>query len=172
MDPLVRAALVTQNLLGRGLIMGLNVGSGVVLILFQMGRAPGWCLWFVLAALGLTLTQQLRRRRRYATHSIRRDLELFTLLFLLVKDALLLAGPVYGPAWSPLVYVVFMLAAAFAQSGAAFGTLGFALAFEAARLGATQPGQWFELLWPQAALGVAFTSLNFLVFRAEIARVR
>ena len=172
MDPLVRAALVTQNLLGRGLIMGLNVGLGVVLILIQMGRVPAACLWFVLTALGLTLTQQLHRRRRYANQSIRRDLELFTLLFLTVKGGLLLAGPEHGLAWSALVYVVFMLAAAFAQSGAAFGTLGFALAFEAARLGATQPGQWFEVLWPEATLGVAFTSLNFLVFRAEITRVR
>ncbi len=172
MDPLVRAALITQNLFGRGLVLALNVGLGVVLIAVQIGRLPTPCLGLVLTALGLTLTQQLVRRRRQAAQGTRRDLELFTQWVLFVKTGLMLAGPVHGQAWSPIIYVVFMLAAAFAQPGAAFGTLGFALTFEAARLGATQPGQWLELLWPQALLGIAFTSLNFLVFRAEIARVR
>ena len=172
MDPLVRAAVVAQNLLTSGLIIGLNVGLGVVLILVQMGRLPPFFLWLVLTALGLALTTQHHRRRSRTSHSIRRDLELFTQLVLLVKTALLLAGPALGESWSASIYVVFMLAAAFAQSGAAFGTLLFALGFEAACLGATHAGQWFEMLWPQATLGIAFTSLNYVVFRAEIARVR
>ncbi len=172
MDPLVRAALVTQNLLGRGLTMGLNVGLAVVLIMIQSGRLSPFCLWLVAAALGLTLATQLRSRRHLATNSVRRDLELFTLLVLVVKTGLLLAGPTIAEAWSASIYVVFMLAAAFARPGAAFGTLIYALAFEAAKLGATNPGQWLERLWPQAILSIAFTSLNFVVFRAEIARVR
>ena len=172
MDPLVRAALVTQNLLGRCIYMGLNVGLAVVLILIQSGQVSPFSLWVVLAALGLTLATRLRSRRHLSTDSVRRDLELFTQLVLLVQTGLLLAGPNIGQGWSASIYIVFMLAAAFARPGAAFGTLIFALAYQAASLGAVNPGQWFERLWPQAILGIAFTSLNFVVFRAEIARVR
>ncbi len=62
MDPLVRAALVTQNLLGRCLYMGLNVGIAILLILIQSGQASPFFLWLVLAALGLTLATRLRSR--------------------------------------------------------------------------------------------------------------
>lgn len=173
MDPLVRAAVIVQNLLTSGFVTGLNVGLGVVLILVQMGRAPSICAGLVLTALGLELATELRRRQRARSASTtRRDFEFFVGWVLLVKAGLLLGGPALSESWSATIYVVFMLAAAFAQSGAAFGTLLFALGFEAARLGATRPGQWFEMLWPQALLGAAFTSMNFVVFRAEIARVR
>jgi len=172
MDPLVRAAVVTQNLLTSGLVSALNVGLALTLIFVQTGRLPTFCIGLVLVALGIQLSAELRRRRARTAHLARRDFEFFVSWVLVVKAGLLLAGPSLSESWSACIYVVFMLAAAFAQSGAAFGTLVFALAFEAARLGATRPSQWFELLGPQALLGVAFTSLNFIVFRAEIARVR
>ena len=172
MDPLVRAAVIVQNLLTSGLITGLNVGLGVLLIFVQTGRAPSLCIGLVLATLGLELSAELRRRRARAAQTTRRDLEFFVAWVLVVKAGLLLTGPVLSESWSAAICLVFMLAAAFAQSGAAFGTLLFALAFEAARLGAMRAGQWFELLWPQVLLGAAFTSLNFIVFRAEIGRVR
>jgi len=121
MDPLVRAALVTQNLLGRCLYMGLNVGLAVTLILIQSGQASPLLLWLVLAALGLTLATRLRSRRLIASDSVRRDLELFTQLVLLVQTGLLLAGPSLGQGWSASIYIVFMLAAAFARPEAAFG---------------------------------------------------
>ena len=173
MDPLVRAAVIAQNLLTSGFITGLNTGLGVLLIFVQMGRAPTFLVGLVLATLGLELIWEVRRRRRVRTPATtRRDFEFFVAGMLFVKAALVAAGPALSESWSASIYVVFMLAAAFGQSAAAFGTLVFALAFEAARLGATKPGQWLELLWPQVLLGIAFTSLNFVVFRAEIARVR
>ncbi len=172
MDPLVRAAFVTQNLLVRGFGMALSVGLALVLAAVQAGRLSPFCLWLVLATLGLTLATRIRSRRRIATDSVRHDLELFTQLVLAVRAGLLLLGPTIGQSWSASVYVVLMLAAAFARPGAAFGTLIYAMALEAVALGVTNPSQILERLWPQATLATIFTSLNFVVFRAEIARVR
>jgi two-component system cell cycle response regulator len=172
MDPLVRAALVMQNLLGRALGLGLSIGLGVVWVGVQAGRFPAPILWLVVSALGIALAPRLRFRGRLGTGSVRRDLETFTLGVLLIRTLLLLAGPRIADTWSPIVYVVLMLAAAFARPAAAIGTLIYVLMLEAARLGATSPSEWFEKLGPQALLASLFTSLNFVVFRAEIARVR
>lgn len=172
MDPLVRAAFVMQNLLGRGLGLATSAGLAVVLVAVQAGRLPPYCLYLVLAPLGLALAAQLRCRRRGAAESIRRDLELFTQAVLLLRVGLQIAGPALAEAWSASVYLVLMLAAAFARPGAAFGTLIYALALEAAHLGVTHAGQWLERLWPQVVLASVFTGLNFAVFRAEVARVR
>jgi two-component system, cell cycle response regulator len=172
MDPLVRAAVVTQNLLGRVLGLSLSVGLAVVWIAVQAGRLSPNFLWLVLAALAVALAPRLRFQGRFGTGSVRRDLEWFTQCVLALRTVLLLAGPSVAETWSPVVYVVLMLAAAFARPAAAFGTLIYVLMLEAARIGATTPSLWLEKLGPQCVLAILFTSLNFVVFRAEIARVR
>jgi len=172
MDPLVRAALVMQHLLARVLGLGLSIGLGVVWVGVQAGRLPAGVAWLVLAALGIALAPRLRYRGRLGTGSIRRDLETFTLAVLFIRTALMLAGPSVAETWAAIVYVVLMLAAAFARPAAVLGTLVYVLMLEAARLGATAPHQWLAKLGPQAFLATLFTSLNFMVFRAEITRVR
>lgn len=172
MDPLVRAAFLVQNLLGRVLGLSLSIGLAVLWVGVQAGRLSPHFLWLVLATLGIALAPRLRFHGRFGTGSVRRDLEWFTQCILAIRTVLLLAGPSIADTWSPIVYVVLMLAAAFARPAAAFGTLIYVLMLEAARLGATVPSLWFEKLAPQAVMASLFTSLNFIVFRAEIARVR
>ena len=172
MDPLVRAALMMQILLGRALGLSLSVGLAVLWVAVQAGRLSAYLLWLVLATLGIALASRLRTRERFGSVSARRDLEWFTQCVLAVRTVSLLIGPGFAETLFPIVYLVLMLAAAFARPAAAFGTLIYVVVLEAARIGATTPTLWLEKLGPTVLLGALFTSLNFVVFRAEVARVR
>lgn len=175
MDPLVRSLLRLQQRVARGL------GSAVALTLagclvWSTARNPGWvfdavALAVLLVALGAASVRRLFRQP-LDEDIARLDFELFATLTVLAYGVVLrLAGGLDGPLY-PVVYGLTMLAASFARPIAVAATLAFALALEAALTFLALPAPDVRRLAIHAALLVAFSLLNFFVFRAEIARVR
>lgn len=113
-----------------------------------------------------------RLRSLHPEAQVRRDLQLFANLVTAVYAGVLhLPGGLEGPFY-PAVYVLMMVAAAFARPVAAVLTVLYALLLEAGlhfiAFGATTADD----LLAHGAFLVVFTGLNVALFRAEIARVR
>jgi len=169
----VRAALTVQVMVARGFGTVLALFFGACLTFWESGAVPESVGPFVTVAFVVSLALRATRRlKRLAPRdTIRLDLELFTHLVVLAYAAILAApGGLSGP-YYPGVYVLMMLAAAFARPPAAVGTMAFALGLEAALDHFAMDRPLSELV-PHAALVMAFLALNLAVFRAEIARVR
>jgi two-component system cell cycle response regulator len=173
MDPLVRAALSVQQLVARGLGTLLAVAFGGYLVYFATGSSPaaGNAVVFGLFVASLGVRAKRRLRRILPRETVRLDTELFSHLVGLVYLGVLSApGGIDGP-YYPAVYALMMLAAAFARPKATVITALLAILLEGA-LGSYALRRSPVDLAPHAALIAAFSVLNLLVFRAEIARVR
>ncbi|MBM4363104.1 MAG: GGDEF domain-containing protein [Deltaproteobacteria bacterium] len=173
MDPLLRATVSLQELLARTLGTAVTVLLGATLVAHARepigSVGPALLVGVYLVILGRRLHRRLVRLAPLET--TRLDLELFTHLGLGVYAALLAApGGLDGP-WYPAAYAAVTLAAAFARPLAVVGTVLFALGLEAA-LGDLALGRPIDALLPHAALLVTFASMNAVVFRAELTRVR
>jgi diguanylate cyclase (GGDEF)-like protein len=180
MDPLVRSTLAVQELLLKTAGIGSSLALGAYLVAWA---ARPWPPSYNLVVLGLALSSALvhlvRRLRRIGPEaSTRLDLELGTSLAVLVYLGVLLSPGGLGGAAYPVVYAFLMLVAAFARPAAAGGTLCYALFLEAAlhyyapeHAAIADPGLLQRFLI-HAGLSVAFTFLNMVLFRGEIARIR
>src|SRR3954471_8336320 len=172
MDPLVRLALWTQQLIARTAGTLLAVGFGAFLVYSETERLDDAVLYgsalLFLASLGYRAWQ--RRRRAVVEETARLDLELFTHLVVLAYALVLRTrGGLEGPAY-PVLYALVMLTASFARPAATVSTVAFAVLLESALTFIAFRGRG-NLIEHASLLGV-FAFLNMLVFRAEIARIR
>jgi two-component system, cell cycle response regulator len=172
MDPLVRLALGTQQLIARTAGTALAIGFGGFVVYAEAEGVDGP----VLAGVGLLFVLSLsyriwqRRRRAVVEETARLDLELFTHLVVLAYALVLQTrGGLEGAAY-PVLYALVMLTASFARPVATVSTVAFAVLLESAVSFIAFRGRG-NLLEHATLLGV-FAFLNMLVFRAEIARIR
>ena len=172
MDPLVRLALATQQLIARTAGSVMAVGFGAFVVYAETERLDDFVLYGVaglfLASLGYRIWQ--RRRRAVVEETTRLDLELFTHLVVLAYGLVLRTqGGLSGAAF-PVLYALVMLTASFARPAATVSTVAFAVLLESALTFIAFGGRG-NLIEHATLLGV-FAFLNMLVFRAEIARIR
>jgi diguanylate cyclase (GGDEF)-like protein len=113
-----------------------------------------------------------RFRLGHPDGTTRLDLELCTHLLVLAYGALLLLGGTLSSPFHGTVYLVLMLAAAFTQTAVALLSVGFCFVLEALLEGVSGDPHWLSRLLPHAVLSALFATINLIVFRAEIARVR
>lgn len=174
MDPLVRLALTLQQAIGRAAGLGLSIGfAGYLVARSRHTVSPFWDLAVCVAFLSSMLRSLVQRfRLAHPEGTARIDLELFTHVLFAAYGVLAVSGVGQQSPYHGFVYLILMLAAAFTKPSVAFCAVGYSLAIE---LGlewiSGRPLEASRLL-PHAILSVAFASLNLLVFRAEIARVR
>ncbi|HEY3237765.1 MAG TPA: hypothetical protein VGJ84_23795, partial [Polyangiaceae bacterium] len=190
MDPLVRAALGVQHGLARIGAMALACGFSAYLAVGCVSPFPQWAD-ALMAVLFLASTGwcSMRWRRRKKSGGARLELELLVHLLVLAYALIVhLPGGLDGALY-PLVYVVMMVAGAFARPGAAFGALAFAGLLEAglgyassvmpleasatafAAVTDVTPAR-DERFFIHALLLALFAFSSALLSRAEIARVR
>jgi diguanylate cyclase (GGDEF)-like protein len=172
MDPLVRLALATQQLIARTAGSLMAIGFGAFVVYAETERVDDLVLWgaagLFLASLGYRILQ--RRRRAVVEETTRLDLELFTHLVVLAYGLVLRTqGGLSGAAF-PVLYALVMLTASFARPAATVSTVAFAVLLESALTFVAFRGRG-NLIEHATLLGV-FAFLNMLVFRAEIARIR
>ena len=172
MDPLVRLALWTQQLIARTAGTLLAAGFGAFVVYAETERLDDAVLYGIgllfLASLGYRAWQ--RHRRAVVEETARLDLELFTHLVVLAYALVLRTrGSLEGAAY-PVLYALVMLTASFARLAATVSTVAFAVLLESALTFIALGGRG-NLIEHASLLGV-FAFLNMLVFRAEIARIR
>jgi diguanylate cyclase (GGDEF)-like protein len=172
MDPLVRLALGTQQLIARTAGTLLAAGFGAFVVYAQAERVDEALLAVVACLFALSLGYRVwqRRRRAVVEETARLDLELFTHLVVLAYAVVLRSRGGLESATYPVLYALVMLTASFARPAATVCTVAFAILLEAALSFVAFRGQG-NLIEHASLLGV-FAFLNMLVFRAEIARIR
>jgi two-component system cell cycle response regulator len=172
MDPLVRLALWTQQLIARTAGALLALGFGVFVVYAETERVDDAVLGAAALLFGTSLGYRAwqRRRRAVVEETTRLDLELFTHLVVLCYALVLRTrGGLEGAAY-PVLYALVMLTASFARPAATVCTVAFAVLLESALTFIAFRGHG-NLIEHASLLGV-FAFLNMLVFRAEIARIR
>jgi two-component system, cell cycle response regulator len=172
MDPLVRLALGTQQLIARTAGTVLAAAFGAFIVYAQSERVDGALEVVVGALFALSLGYRVwqRRRRAVVEETARLDLELFTHLVVLAYAVVLHTRGGLESATYPILYALVMLTASFARPAATVATVAFAVLLEAALTLIAFRGRG-NLIEHASLLGV-FAFLNMLVFRAEIARIR
>ena len=172
MDPLVRLALGTQQLIARTAGTLLAAGFGAFVVYAETERVDEVLLAAVGCSFALSLGYRIlqRHRRAVVEETARLDLELFTHLVVLAYAVVLRSRGGLESATYPVLYALVMLTASFARPAATVSTVVFAILLEAALSFVAFPGQG-NLIEHASLLGV-FAFLNMLVFRAEIARIR
>ncbi len=172
MDPLVRLALSTQQLIARSAGSLLAVGFGACVVYAETERLDDALLSLAAFAFALSLGYRAwqRHRRAVVEETARLDFELFAHLVVLAYGLVLRSrGGLEGAAY-PVLYALVMLTASFARPAATLGTVAFAVLLESALMFIAFGGRG-NLVEHGVLLGV-FALLNMLVFRAEIARIR
>ena len=172
MDPLVRAALGLQQLLARVSGAALACGFATYLVFWSAER-PAWPYTAVVIALyvaSLAVRVVNRFRALEESELNRLDIDLATHLVVGLMAVVQLTPGGLGGSLYPAVLALVMLVAAFSRPVATLVVAAFTIATEAAL------NRWVsqddtQLMW-HAAFVLAFASLNTIVFRAEIARVR
>ena len=175
MDPVVRVALSMQRLVARIFGSLLALGLGAYLVAWVAYRPPellsAGALALFLVSLGTRVLARLRGGlAEGGPHRL--DAEIF--LHLLVGAyavVLCLPGGLDAPSYA-LVYAVALLGASFTGPFATSLAIGFAVLLEAA-VGFAASGllDTSRLVQHGVLLGL-FASLNLLVFRAELARIK
>jgi diguanylate cyclase (GGDEF)-like protein len=175
MDPLVRSALWVQRQVARATGTGSAVLFGSALVYATLEPLPASQAWGVFALLlSSTAYRAWQRLKRQPAEddTARLDVELFAHLVVVAYAVVLharegLDGPLY-----PMVYALAMLAASFARPKAAGATVTFAVLLESAIHYVALDERSPDRLLSHATLLGVFTILNFVVSRAEIARMR
>ncbi|MDX2051488.1 MAG: sensor domain-containing diguanylate cyclase [Polyangiaceae bacterium] len=172
MDPLVRGTVRVQELLAKASGTLLACVFAVGLVAWSVASTPSWVLPLGAALLATSTVFHSFGRRHHVRMdpSARFDTALFFHLAVgLYALVLVLPGGLSGP-YHPVVYVLVLLAAAFARLGPAVATAVFVVLLEG----------WLRLannhrltdLPVHAALVALFTLTNVVVFRGEVTRVR
>ena len=174
MDPLVRTTLAVQQGLSRVSGTATTVLFAVALLGSEMHPPP---LAWRLVGTGLFATSLVYRLVRRLgqldpRETLRLDTELFTHLAVgCYAIVLSTPGGVEGPYYA-IVYALTMVAAGFARPFATAATLLGLMVLEASLCALSERLSCREQLFPHAGLLLLFAGLNFVVFRAEIARIR
>jgi diguanylate cyclase (GGDEF)-like protein len=173
MEPLVRASLVMRTLLrrGHGLLASCILAAYVV-----YGGAAGEVGPGQVAAVGvwgLLLVSRVRRKMRVTGDAPTvLDVELGALLAVALEAALVRFDGGLSGRFSPALYVLVALVAAFARPGAGIIVVGFLLCLEAALRFLTLDELDTNGFTTHACFVGAFALLNLALLRAEVARVR
>ena len=172
MEPLVRASLATRRILRRGYgLVLLAVLSGY--LVSGGSRASG--LFAVAAgALWLALLVRAFVRKLVTTGDapLFVDVEVGALLTLGLDTLLLRTEGTLAGRFSPAIYVLVALVAAFARPLAGLVVVGYVVALEALLLHFSPEARVASDLWVHAAFVGAFALLNVAFLRAEVARIR
>jgi diguanylate cyclase (GGDEF)-like protein len=173
MDPLVRASLVLRRMVRRGYALALTLALGIFVVAGGATLPIGPLPIVALAAWTALLGTRLRSKLSLPGEApLLLDVELGALLAVGVDAALLRWGGGLGGKYSPAVYILVALVAAFARPVAGIIVVTWVLALEAAVrilvLGETE----LDALWIHAAFVAAFAVLNLAFVRAEVARIR
>ncbi|MGO9838103.1 MAG: diguanylate cyclase [Polyangiaceae bacterium] len=173
MEPLVVASLALRTLLrrGHGLLLACALGAYVVLggATADFGPVPGVALatWVLLLAVRLP-----RKLRGTGDAGVLLDVEIGSLLAVGLDAALLRYGGGLSGRFSPGVYVLVALVAAFARPMAGILVVGWVIALEAAlRLLTLHETDMTGFATHGCFVG-AFALLNLALLRAEVVRIR
>ncbi len=175
MDPVLRATVWLERQVARAAGTALAAGFGGYLVWVTLLPSPplhaGIALGLLLVSTGFRAFRRLAGAP-LADETTRLDLELFSHLAVLAYAVVLRAPGGLDGALYALVYALVMLAASFARPKAAAATVLFAVLLESALHYVALAEREPDRLVAHAGLLVLFSVLNFLVFRAEITRVR
>jgi len=173
MEPLVRASLTLRTLLRRGHGLLLACALGAYVVLGGATAEPGPAPWVALGTWVLLLALRLPRKLRDAGDGgILRDVEIGALLAVGLDAALLRYGGGLSGRFSPGVYVLVALVAAFARPLAGILVVGWVVALEAAvRLYTLHETDMTGFATHGCFVG-AFALLNLALLRAEVVRIR
>jgi diguanylate cyclase (GGDEF)-like protein len=174
MEPLVGASLAVRRLLrhAHGLVVALALAAFVV---FGELRGPfGIAHGVALGAWALVLGHCVRRKLRdaAAVAPLLLDVDIGILLAVALEAALVRFDGGLSGRFSPAIYVLVALVAAFARPLAGLVVLGFVLGLEAALRFVTLGDTDAAGLATHACFAGAFALLNLALLRAELARVR
>jgi diguanylate cyclase (GGDEF)-like protein len=173
MEPLVRASLLLRTLLrrGHGVLLACALAAYVV-----YGGAAGDVGPTQVAAVtvwGLLLVSRVRRKARVTGDAPTvLDVELGALLAVALEAALVRFDGGLSGRFSPALYVLVALVAAFARPAAGIVVVGFLLCLEAALRFLTLDEADTSGFTTHACFVGAFALLNLALLRAEVARVR
>jgi two-component system cell cycle response regulator len=173
MEPLVRASLLLRTLLRRG--HGLLIACGLAAYVVYGGAAGEVGPGQVAAVLvwSLVLVSRVRRKMRVTGDAPTvLDVELGALLAVALEAALVRFDGGLSGRFSPALYVLVALVAAFARPGAGILVVGFLLCLEAALRFLALDELDTSGFTTHACFVGAFALLNLALLRAEVARVR
>jgi two-component system, cell cycle response regulator len=149
-----------------------SLALAAYLVISTATPTPLWAEAIAGAVLFALVAMRVSARAKAIEGTFRRDLEV-GLLFVVLMYAIVTRGDgkLDGPLY-PLVYVCVGLVSAFARPTAAVGSILFALGLDAAfRVWGVRHGNLGRFAYAAVFMTV-FASLNALVLRGEIARVR
>ena len=169
----MHVTVAVQKGIARSRGMALSILAGFGLCWWARGAVSNIGVLLLATIVLLSVAVKLVRRLRQLTPREARlvDLELFTQLSVLLFAGILHTSDGLAGAYYPLVYALMMVVAGFARPVAAVGTGLFVIILETS-LTLCDSGTSQGVLVVHAALVALFMSLNLVIFRAEIARVR
>ncbi|MCH2108413.1 MAG: sensor domain-containing diguanylate cyclase [Polyangiaceae bacterium] len=174
MDPILRSTVWLQRAAVRSMGFFGAALMAAYLVWWASGTPPQWLTWTMSALFLLFLWRGLKGLSTEVEPEARafRNLGIFSALIVGAYALILRApGGMTGP-YYPFVFIVLMVAAAYGRPAVGFGVALFAAFLELAiRIVAWEENDIFAL-GARLSFLLAFAGLNFLLFRAEIARVR
>jgi diguanylate cyclase (GGDEF)-like protein len=173
MEPLVRASLALRTLVRRG--HGSLIACALAAYVIDGGAdgPPRTSQWIALGVWGLLLASRVTRKLRgVAEVRVLVDIELGMLLALSLQTALVRWGGGLSGPYSPAIYVLVALIAAFARPGAGIVVVMYLLGLEAALRFITLGERDASGFTTHACFVGAFALLNLALLRAEVARIR
>lgn len=149
-----------------------SLALAAFVVLSTATSTPLWAEAIAGAALFAMVAARVSKRARAIDGTFRHDLEVGMLFVVLVYAIVTRADDKLDGALYPLVYVCVGLVSAFARPAAAIGSVLFALCLDAAlRLWGMRYGSITRFVYAGGFMAI-FASLNALVLRGELSRVR
>jgi two-component system, cell cycle response regulator len=173
MEPLVRASLVVRTLVrrGHGLLLAGAMATFAVLGGATGELGPAHAL--AIGVWGVLLASRVRRRLRETGEvGLLLDVEIGALLAVALEAALVRFDGGFGGRFSPALYVLVALVAAFARPAAGLVSVAVVLTVEAALRFVTLREIDMGAFLTQACFVGTFALLNLAMLRAEVARIR
>jgi diguanylate cyclase (GGDEF)-like protein len=173
MDPLVRASLVVRTLLRRGHGLALTCALGAYVVAGGATAEFGAWQGVAIATWTLLLATRLPRKLRQAGDAgVILDLEIGALLAVALEALLLRFDSGLNGRFSPAVYVLVALVAAFSRPLAGVLVVGWVVALEGALRIVTLREADTSGFATHACFVGAFAVLNLALLRAEVVRIR
>jgi two-component system, cell cycle response regulator len=174
MKPLVRASLGARRLLRLGCGLMATAAFAVYAVERAAPAGRSWLDCAVVGAWGLVLASRLRRRLRDSERDPTwlLDLEIGSLLTVLVEAVLVRFDGGLSGRFSPAIYVLVALVAAFARPSAGVVVVAWVLGLEATLRVASFHDSDVTGFVTHVCFVAAFAGLNLALLRAELARVR
>jgi hypothetical protein len=149
-----------------------SLSLAAFMVISTSTSTPLWAEAFAGAVLFAMVAIRMSARAKAIDGTFRRDLEVGMLFVVFVYALVMRSDGTLDGALYPLVYVCVGLVSAFARPAAAVGSVVFALCLDAAlRQWGVRHGSLARFLYAGGFMTV-FASLNALVLRGELGRVR